>query len=78
MTAGSVIARHTHFGIETSYVIEGAIELDIEGVDPKAYAAGQGFQVPLACRMAGKTGDKPTTLLGVYVVEKGKPLATPA
>jgi quercetin dioxygenase-like cupin family protein len=76
--AGSVIPRHTHFGIETSYVIEGAIELDVEGVGPKAYAAGQGFQVPTGVPHAGKVGDKPATLLAVYVVEKGKPLVTPA
>jgi len=76
--AGSVVARHTHFGIETSYVIEGGLELEIQGAEPKAYVAGQGFQIPTGVPHGGKTGDKPTTLLGVYVVEKGKPLATPA
>jgi quercetin dioxygenase-like cupin family protein len=76
--AGSVIARHTHFGIETSYVIEGGLELAMQGGEPKAYIAGQGFQVPTGVPHGGKTGDKPTTLLAVYVVEKGKPLATPA
>jgi quercetin dioxygenase-like cupin family protein len=76
--AGALIPRHTHFGIETSYVIEGAIELDVEGVGSKTYAAGQGFQVPTGVPHAGKVGDKPATLLAVYVVEKGKPLVTPA
>jgi quercetin dioxygenase-like cupin family protein len=76
--AGALIPRHTHFGIETSYVIEGALELDVEGVGAKAYAAGQGFQVPTGAPHAGKIGDKPTTILAVYVVEKGKPLVTPA
>jgi quercetin dioxygenase-like cupin family protein len=76
--AGNVVARHTHFGIETSYVLEGAVNLDIEGVGPKTYAAGEGFQVPAGVPHGGKNGDKPTTLVAVYVVEKGKPLATPA
>ncbi|MDE3176743.1 MAG: cupin domain-containing protein [Pseudomonadota bacterium] len=76
--AGSVIARHIHFGIETSYLVEGSIELDVQGVGPKTYAAGQGFQVPTATPHGGKGGDKPTVLIGVFVVEKGKPLATPA
>ena len=75
--AGSVIARHTHFGIETSYVVEGAVELDVQGVGPKTYAAGDGFQVPTGAPHGGKNGDKPTTLIAVYVVERGKPLATP-
>ena len=76
--AGSVIARHIHFGVETSYVIEGSTMLDVQGVGPKIYTAGQGFQVPPVTPHGGKCGDKPAVLLGVYVVEKGKPLATPA
>jgi len=76
--AGGVIARHTHFGIETSYVIEGELELTIDGSGTKSYKAGEGFQVPAGAIHGGKTGDKPIVLAGVYVVEKGKPLATPA
>jgi quercetin dioxygenase-like cupin family protein len=75
---GSLIARHTHFGVETSYVLEGSVMLDVEGVGPKVYATGQGFQVPTGVPHGGKSGDAPATLIGVYVVEKGKPLATPA
>ena len=74
--AGGVIARHTHPGIETSYVLEGSLELDIEGIGPKTYSAGDGFQVPTGAPHGGKTGDKAVTLMAVYVVEKGKPLAT--
>lgn len=76
--AASDIARHTHFGIETSYVIDGSVMLDVQGVGPKTYAAGQGFQVPAGAPHGGKSGDAPCVLVGVYVVEKGKPLATPA
>jgi quercetin dioxygenase-like cupin family protein len=76
--ADSPIARHKHFGVETSYVLEGSVMLDVEGVGPKTYAAGQGFQVPKEVPHGGKCGDKPATLIGVYVVEKGKPLAVPA
>ena len=74
----SIVARHIHFGIETSYVIEGSIMLDVQGVGPKTFAAGEGFQVPPRTPHGGKSGDKPSVLIGVYVVEKGKPLATPA
>jgi len=76
--AGSTIGRHTHFGVETSFVLEGGIMLDVQGVGPKDYAAGQGFQVPTGLPHGGKSGEKDTVLIGVYVVEKDKPLATPA
>jgi len=76
--AGSVVARHTHFGVETGYVIDGELNLVIEGVGEKKMAAGEGFQIPTGVPHGGKNGDKPVTLVSVYVVEKGKPLATPA
>jgi quercetin dioxygenase-like cupin family protein len=76
--AGSLIAKHTHFGIETTYVVEGSLELEIAGQEPKTFSAGEAFQVPAGAVHGGKTGDKPIVLSGVYVVEKGKPLATPA
>jgi quercetin dioxygenase-like cupin family protein len=75
--AGFLIARHTHFGVETSYVIAGTVDLDVEGVGSKTYHAGDGFQVPTGAPHGGKCGEA-ATLIGVYVVEKGKPLATPA
>lgn len=74
--AGSLIARHTHFGVETSYVIAGSVDLDVEGVGARTYKAGDGFQVPTQTPHGGKCGEA-ATLIGVYVVEKGKPLATP-
>ena len=76
--AAAIVGRHTHFGIETSYVVEGALELAIDGLGSNTYTAGQGFQVPAGVIHGGKAGDKPITLNAVFVVEKGKPLATPA
>jgi quercetin dioxygenase-like cupin family protein len=76
--AGTVIAKHTHFGVETTFVVEGSLELEIAGLGSKTYSAGEGFQVPTGLVHGGKTGDKPIVLASVYVVEKGKPLATPA
>ena len=74
----AVIARHTHPGIESSYIVEGALELHIDGQDARTFKAGDGFQVPPRTPHGGKTGDKPTTLAVTYVVEKGKPIASPA
>lgn len=74
----AVIARHTHPGIESSYVVEGVLELNVDGQNARTFKAGDGFQVPPNTPHGGKTGDKPTTLAVTYVVEKGKPIASPA
>jgi quercetin dioxygenase-like cupin family protein len=77
--AGAVLARHTHPGIESAYVIEGGLELPIDGQPTRQLKVGDGFQVPPGTPHAGgKASDKKTRLAITYVVEKGKPLASPA
>jgi quercetin dioxygenase-like cupin family protein len=76
---GAMIARHTHPGIESGYIIEGGLDLPIEGQPTRTLKPGDGFQVPPETPHAGsKNGDKKTTVAVTYVVEKGKPLASPA
>jgi quercetin dioxygenase-like cupin family protein len=71
--------RHTHPGDEISYVMEGEGEILIEGRPPLKVKAGDGFVVPAGAKHdAHNTGSAPLKMVGVYVVEKGKPLATPA
>jgi quercetin dioxygenase-like cupin family protein len=77
--AGAIIARHTHPGIESGYVIEGGLELPIDGHPTLTLKPGEGFQVPVGTPHAGgKANDKKTKLALTYIVEKGKPLASPA
>ena len=78
LDAGALIARHTHPGIELSYVVDGGLELSVDGEGTRTFKAGDGFQVPPRIPHGGKNGDKPTTLAITYIVEKGKPLASPA
>jgi quercetin dioxygenase-like cupin family protein len=75
---GAAVARHTHPGIESSYVVEGSVELSVDGEGTRALAAGDGFQVPPGVPHSAKNGPAKTVLAGTYVVEKGKPLASPA
>ena len=73
------IARHTHPGIESGYLLEGGIDLAVQGQPTRTLKPGDGFQVPAETPHAGgKNGDKKTKLAVTYVVEKGKPLASPA
>ena len=76
--AGAAIARHTHPGIESSYVVEGSTELAVDGQDARTYGAGEGWQVPTRVPHSGKNGPATTVLAATYVIEKGKPLASPA
>ena len=79
LAPGASAGRHTHFGDEITYVMEGEAEILIEGQPNRKVKAGDGFVVPSgAIHDARNTGTVPLKLAGVYVVEKGKPLATPA
>jgi quercetin dioxygenase-like cupin family protein len=78
LDAEALVPRHTHPGIESSYVVEGGLELSVDGQGTRTFKVGDGFQVPTRVPHSGKGGDKPTTLAITYVVEKGQPLASPA
>ena len=76
---GGVAGWHTHPGDEISYVTEGEATLMVAGQPPRKVAAGQGFVIPAGVVHNAKNDSATTTkLVGVYVVEKGKPLASPA
>ena len=70
---GVTVARHTHPGIESGYVLEGGLDLPIEGQPTRTLKPGDGFQVPPETPHAGaKNGDKKTRVAINYVVEKGQ------
>ncbi len=77
--AGVMIGRHTHPGIESAYILEGGFDLPIEGQPTRAYKPGDGIVIPAGTPHAGgKNGDAKTKIVSTYIVEKGKPLASPA
>jgi quercetin dioxygenase-like cupin family protein len=76
---GAAVARHTHPGIESAYVLEGRFELPIQGQPTRAMKTGDAFQIPPETPHAdGKPYDAKSIILLTYVLEKGKPLASPA
>lgn len=76
---GVAAGRHSHPGDEISYVLEGEGALLIEGEDPRRVKAGESFVIPAhTIHDAINVGPGPLRLVGVYVVDKGKPLATAA
>lgn len=70
--------RHTHPGVDTGYVLDGEATLLVEGQPDKMMKAGDSYAVPAGVPHDVKTGDKGLKLMAVYVVEDGKPVATPA
>jgi quercetin dioxygenase-like cupin family protein len=76
---GGAAGRHTHFGTEAGYVVEGSSSLEIEGEPPRLLKAGDSYVIAAGKVHDAKTvGDTPLKVLATYIVEKGKPLATPA
>lgn len=56
----------------------GGGELPVEGQPTRILKAGEAFQIPPQTPHAGgKPAEMKTRLLINYIVEKGKPLATP-
>ena len=72
------IGRHTHAGAETGYLMEGQLTLLVEGKPPLDLKPGDSYQVPLNAVHDARSGQAGAKVLAVYIVEKGKPLATPA
>ena len=75
---GFKAGRHFHPGVVMAQVIDGEFWLHVDGQPEKVLRAGD--SLTLADRAIHNEGatDKPARLSAVYVVEKGKPLASPA
>ncbi len=74
---GKAFPRHTHFGEEIIYVLEGTLEYEIDGKPPVTLKAGDVLFIPAGTVHAAKNnGTVPAAELATYVVEKGKPLVT--
>ena len=76
---GASPGRHTHPGEEIGYVLEGKVLLEQEGKPASTLNAGQTFLIPAGTtHNATNTGSGTARILATYIVEKGKPLTTPA
>ena len=74
---GYVAPRHTHFGEEIIYVLEGELEYTVEGQGTKVYKAGDALTVPYgAIHSVKNVGTSKGAELATYIVEKGKPIIT--
>ena len=66
--------RHKHPGEEIIYVLEGSLEYDIDGQEPRTFHAGEALLVPAETVHAVRNvGAGNAAELATYIVEKGKP-----
>lgn len=74
-SAGVCSGRHTHPGIESSYILEGEGVLKVDGNPDQHIKAGDPIYIP-----AGVPHDVCTTsglkILAMQIIEKGKPRVT--
>jgi quercetin dioxygenase-like cupin family protein len=72
------VPRHTHPGVENATLLEGGGVLGVKGQPDRAVSAGQSFQIPYQTPHLLHNGPAKTRIVSTYVVEKDKPLASPA
>jgi quercetin dioxygenase-like cupin family protein len=72
------IGRHTHPGPESGYMLEGVMVLMVQGQPEKTVKMGESYQIPPGAVHDARTGAQGARVIATYVVEKGKPLASPA
>jgi quercetin dioxygenase-like cupin family protein len=77
LAPGSCSGRHTHPGIDSGFVMQGDLVLKIDGKPEQTFKAGDSFEtspqiIHDACSLSG------AKLIDTWVIERGKPLASPA
>jgi len=77
---GAREGRHTHPAADLFvYVVEGTINVEVDGKPAGTYKAGDTFFTPAGKVHEGiNTSNAPVKLIGVFATEKGKPLTAPA
>jgi len=77
LAPGVAFGNHTHPGEEIIYVLEGALEYQVEGKPPVTLKAGDVLFIPAgAVHSARNVGSVTGSELATYIVEKDKPLLT--
>ena len=79
LAPGAREAKHTHPGELFVYVQEGTITQNMEGTPTMTVNAGEAYFVPAEKVHWAECAEKsPCKVLVTFVVEKGKPLSSPA
>jgi quercetin dioxygenase-like cupin family protein len=79
VAAHAVVARHTHPGVEMGYCVSGTAMVLVAGQPDRLIKPGDSWAFPTGMpHSLINNGDAPAQLVVTYVVEKDKPLSSPA
>jgi quercetin dioxygenase-like cupin family protein len=73
----AAVGKHTHFGFDSGVLQSGDIVLNADGRSEQIVKPGESWQIPPNTVHWAKVGPNGAKIINTYVVEKGKPLATP-
>ena len=76
--AGIEVPRHTHPGTESLTVLSGQADLYVEGQADRSITPGAMYMIPPGTPHGVRGAATPLRFAVTYVVEKGKPIASPA
>jgi quercetin dioxygenase-like cupin family protein len=68
---------HTHPGFDAAYMLEGNLTVIEHGQPDKEIRARESWRIRPGSVHEVNVGNGPAKVLAIYVVERGKPLATP-
>ena len=75
--AGVESGWHIHPGEEVGYIVEGQVEMRVQGRATVVLRPGQGFLIPPRTpHNARDLGPETGRMLSTYIVESGQPIAT--
>ena len=77
--AGVASGWHTHPGEEVGYIVEGHVQMEVEGQPTLTLRAGEGFLIPPRVpHNALDLGPGTGQMLSTYLVEVGEPISSVA
>lgn len=76
---GGTTGRHTHPGDEYTIVLQGTLELHLDGRETRRVSAGEAYHSPKGVIHETKNvGDGPARVSITFVIDKGRPITQPA
>ena len=77
--AGATTGRHTHHGDEYAYVVDGTLEVHVDGMPARTMHAGDSWHMPEGTvHETINPGPGMAHSYSFFVIDKGKPLSEPA
>jgi len=75
---GGTTGRHIHPGDEYATVLEGVLEIRVDGQEPRRVKGGEAYHNPRGIiHETRNVGEMPARLVTTFVIDRGKPVSEP-